>query len=42
MTDYDALILDVARWIAEALGGRLALESSSRSGSCFIVTLPAN
>ena len=33
--------LPIARWIAEAHGGRLALESSSRSGSCFIVTLPS-
>ncbi len=33
--------LPIARWIAEAHGGTLILESSSPSGSCFTVTLPA-
>jgi two-component system, OmpR family, sensor kinase len=33
--------LPIARWIAEAHGGRLVLESSSASGSCFSVTLPS-
>ena len=31
--------LPIARWIAEAHGGRLTLESTSGSGSCFSVTL---
>ena len=30
--------LPIARWIAEAHGGTLALESSSDAGSCFAVT----
>ncbi len=33
--------LPIARWIAEAHGGTLVLESSGPKGSCFIVTLPA-
>ena len=33
--------LPIARWIAEAHGGTLLLESSGPTGSCFIVTLPA-
>ena len=34
--------LPIARWIAEAHGGTLVLESSSSTtGSCFTVTLPA-
>jgi signal transduction histidine kinase len=33
--------LPIARWIAEAHGGTLVLESSGSSGSCFTVTLPA-
>jgi two-component system OmpR family sensor kinase len=33
--------LPIARWIAEAHGGTLLLESSGSTGSCFIVTLPA-
>jgi len=33
--------LPIARWIAEAHGGTLVLESSNPTGSCFIVTLPA-
>ena len=32
--------LPIARWIAEAHNGTLALESSSREGSVFVVTLP--
>ena len=32
--------LPIARWIAEAHGGRLVLESSGAGGSCFSVTLP--
>ncbi len=32
--------LPIARWIAEAHGGTLVLESSSAAGSCFTVTLP--
>lgn len=32
--------LPIARWIAEAHGGSLVLESSGPAGSCFIVTLP--
>jgi heavy metal sensor kinase len=34
--------LPIARWIAEAHGGSLDLESSSEKGSCFIITLPAS
>jgi signal transduction histidine kinase len=33
--------LPIARWIAEAHGGTLILESTGPSGSCFEVTLPA-
>jgi signal transduction histidine kinase len=33
--------LPIARWIAEAHGGTLVLESSGPTGSCFTVTLPA-
>jgi signal transduction histidine kinase len=33
--------LPIARWIAEAHGGTLVLESSGPTGSCFMVTLPA-
>ena len=33
--------LPIARWIAEAHGGALVLESSGPGGSCFRVTLPA-
>ncbi len=33
--------LPIARWIAEAHGGRLILESSDPGGTCFTVTLPA-
>jgi signal transduction histidine kinase len=33
--------LPIARWIAEAHGGRLVLESSGPTGSCFTVTLPS-
>lgn len=33
--------LPIARWIAEAHGGTLVLESSGPSGSCFTVTLHA-
>ena len=32
--------LPISRWIAEAHGGRLELQSSSPSGSTFAVTLP--
>jgi signal transduction histidine kinase len=32
--------LPIARWIAEAHGGALVLESSSSGGSCFTITLP--
>lgn len=32
--------LPIARWIAEAHGGHLVLESSSAAGSTFLVTLP--
>jgi signal transduction histidine kinase len=31
--------LPIARWIAEAHGGRLALEFSGATGTCFTVTL---
>jgi len=34
--------LPIARWIAEAHGGSLDLESSSERGSCFVITLPAS
>jgi signal transduction histidine kinase len=33
--------LPIARWIAEAHGGTLLLESTGPTGSCFSVTLPA-
>ena len=33
--------LPIARWIAEAHGGTLVLESTGPSGTCFAVTLPA-
>jgi two-component system, OmpR family, sensor kinase len=33
--------LPIARWVAEAHGGTLVLESSGPTGSCFTVTLPA-
>ena len=33
--------LPIARWIAEAHGGSLTLESSSASGSTFRVVLPS-
>jgi signal transduction histidine kinase len=33
--------LPIARWIAEAHGGTLALESTGPTGSCFTVLLPA-
>jgi signal transduction histidine kinase len=32
--------LPIARWIAEAHGGSLGLESSDRDGSCFAIELP--
>jgi signal transduction histidine kinase len=32
--------LPIARWIAEAHGGRLQLERSGATGSVFMVTLP--
>jgi signal transduction histidine kinase len=32
--------LPIARWIAEAHGGTLVLESTGPTGSCFAVTLP--
>lgn len=34
--------LPIARWIAEAHGGGLALKSTGPSGTCFAVTLPAS
>ena len=34
--------LPIARWIAEAHGGSLALESTGPRGTCFTVTLPAS
>ena len=34
--------LPIARWIAEAHGGTLVLESTGPSGTCFAVTLPAS
>jgi signal transduction histidine kinase len=42
--DYSGagLGLPIARWIAEAHGGRLALESTGSSGSVFAVMLPLN
>ena len=33
--------LPIARWIAEAHGGSLQLESSDATGSCFAISLPA-
>jgi signal transduction histidine kinase len=41
-SDGAGLGLAIARWIAEAHGGSLLLESSSPSGSCFRVTLPSD
>jgi signal transduction histidine kinase len=38
--DGAGLGLPIARWIAQAHGGTLVLESSGRDGSCFMVTLP--
>jgi signal transduction histidine kinase len=32
--------LSIARWIAEAHGGRLELDPSAQSGSVFVMTLP--
>jgi signal transduction histidine kinase len=34
--------LPIARWIAEAHGGTLSLESTGPGGSCFAATLPAS
>ena len=34
--------LPIARWIAEAHGGTLVLESTGPSGTCFAVPLPAS
>ncbi|MBV9927889.1 MAG: HAMP domain-containing protein [Acidobacteria bacterium] len=34
--------LSIASWIAEAHGGRVALERSDKSGSTFLITLPAS
>jgi heavy metal sensor kinase len=34
--------LALAKWVANAHGGDVALESSSASGTVFIITLPAN
>jgi signal transduction histidine kinase len=34
--------LSIARWIAEAHGGRLELVSSDEKGSVFAATLPAD
>ena len=34
--------LPIARWIAEAHGGTLVLESTGPGGTCFAVTLPAS
>ena len=33
--------LALARWIAHAHGGEIALAASSRVGSTFVITLPA-
>jgi signal transduction histidine kinase len=32
--------LSIASWIAEAHGGRVALERSDKAGSIFLITLP--
>jgi two-component system sensor histidine kinase BaeS len=34
--------LPIARWVAEAHGGTLVLESTGPSGTCFAVNLPAS
>ena len=34
--------LPIARWIAEAHGGSLVLESSNATGSTFLAVLPGN
>ena len=34
--------LPIARWIAEAHGGTLAIESTGPAGTCFVVTLPVS
>jgi len=34
--------LSIARWIAEAHGGRLVLQHSGEAGSTFVASLPAN
>ena len=34
--------LSIARWIAEAHGGRLVLQQSGEAGSTFVASLPAN
>jgi signal transduction histidine kinase len=39
-SDGAGLGLPIARWIAEAHGGTLVLESTGTDGSCFSVTLP--
>jgi signal transduction histidine kinase len=40
-TEGAGLGLPIARWIAEAHGGTLVLESSTAAGSCFAVSLPS-
>jgi two-component system, OmpR family, sensor kinase len=40
LTSGAGLGLSIAKWIVEAHGGRLALESSSAAGSVFLVRLP--
>jgi signal transduction histidine kinase len=40
-SDGAGLGLPIARWIAEAHGGTLVLESTGPTGSCFAVILPA-
>jgi len=40
LTSGAGLGLPIARWIAEAHGGRLALDRTSPSGSLFVLTLP--
>ena len=40
LTSGAGLGLSIARWIAEAHGGTLALERSSPEGSLFVLTLP--
>jgi heavy metal sensor kinase len=39
-SDGAGLGLPIARWIAEAHGGTLVLESTGTDGSCFLVSLP--